>query len=641
MGIKEAAFRDTDGNVICVGQFHDTDKLPDDFKISDEGFITNSGEFLTRSEAAQRFNVNHPLESEDVNFSKSLKEYIFEGPLEDRSQLIFNARHNGEIVGKLSISKAPSVIGPLNRNGYHMIHNADVHALHRGNGVYGRLLQNASSYVKENLNGKGLVSPSEYRSPSATAAWEKLGATGSHLHRERGLEGDDFFMHEDETSFGNIEHEFQVEFKRWLEKRINGEDYKAEIGFDIVKAETELFSLLSRGNLSNTTSDDHHEVARQMAGDNVKNLPDFEAAKFLAGGIPASEESVRLALILYDDDVELAALRAYGLPRNEEYREMLRATKKMLHDTLGKSDMDVTQIPRDIQPALPDAKDAADAVRNAQSAGTIESVQLDPKAKHSKGTAIATDPKTGKKWLLKPGSGMLSPSAGVNEEKADQSSREVVFSKIAEIMGLEEYVPEAHLLTVDGKRVACLRLLGMTWKGLEKIKRSDKIDVTKLFSPYLQNGLIHKWAFLDWVMGNPDRHSNNIMIDKEELDNSSLDTPQSLKLIDHGSSCAGDSFDPAHDPKSFVPYYLRVWTNQSWGKMDAKQRFESLPKLSDAQNRDFSQWVNQIDELDFKKLLSDYGISPNSIINRFDEIKVIPDESKSVYLMELWSGILS
>lgn len=643
MSIKQAAFRDNEGRALGVGAFHDVTNLPEDFKVMDEGFIEDDGTFLTRTEASLKYNVDHLLESEDLNLSKSLKEYRFLEPKDNDSELAFNVIHNGNIVGTLNIAKNPSKL-EYARIGYHMIHSADVHPLHRGNGIYGRLLQHASKYVKDKLGSKGLVSPSEYRSDMATGAWDRLASKGVSFIRTKGLEGEDFFMHEkedSETSQENLDHEFDVEFKRWIESRKKGEDYKSVLGYDFAKAETGLFSLLNQGNLSNTTSVDHHEVARQMAGNNVDNLPEFEAARFLAGGAGASAEAIRLALILYDNDFELAALRAYGLPRNEKYREILRSTKKMLEQTLNKSDLQVTQIPRDIQPALPEAKDTAKAVQNAQAVGAIESVQLDPKAKHSKGTAIASDPNSGKKWLLKPGSGALSPSAGVNEELADQSSREVAFSKIAEVMGLEEYVPEAHLLLVDGKKVAALRLLGMNWKGLEKIRQSDGIDVSKLFKPYLQDGILYKWAFMDMVLGNVDRHANNIMIDKDELDNSSLETPQALKLIDHGSAFAGAGFDPAHDPKSFTPFYLRAWTKQNWSKMDAQSRFEAFPKLSDSETIKFGKWVDAIDDMEIKKILSEYGISQTATMNRFMEIKNVPEEARLNYLMQLWAGILS
>lgn len=647
---KEAAFRDANGHIVGTGAFHDITSLPEGFEPADEGFLDHGGAFVTREEASASVGTDHPVQSKELDLCKSLKEYKFDtAPEEVGTQMVFRARHGNNVVGTLTIGRT-AVSDGSPYTGYHKIGQADVHPLHRGNGVYGRLLQIASLHVKRNHGAKGLVSLGQWRSEKAGEAWSRLASKPKLGVQQRpGVDPDapDFFMSEklgkseqdDATDPEYIQQEFDIEFRRWLELRSKGEDYTPPEEFSIAKAEAGLEVLAAKhGNLKTGTSADHHEVARQMAGLDPDYSPEFAAARFLAGGAAAPAEAVRAALILYDDDFELAALRAYGLPRNDKYRQMLRSAMEMVKylpkkQELSKSgDLDVVAIPRDIKAVLPEGEDAAKEVRRAQAADAIEPVQFDSKAKHSKGTAIATDPETNKKWLLKPGSGTLSPSAGVREEIANQSQREVAFSKVAQLLGLGDFLPKAELLLVDGKEVAALELLGTDYKGLDKLRQSGDVDVAKLFAPYIHDGTLYKWAFLDWVLGNVDRHANNIMV-KEDLTD--------VKLIDHGSAFAGPSFDPAHDPKSFTAFYLRAWSDGSWNDMTAEEREVEIPRLSNSLAQEFSDWVDSLDVVAIEQTLSKYGVSTAATMARLRKIVEAEPGERCDVLAALWAGALT
>lgn len=571
---------------------------------------------------------------------KSLKQYTFDDPTPDPAmphQLRITARHQGKPVGSLTFNAKPHSDEMHPHRGFHMINTAEVHPLHRGNGVFGRMLHIAAGHVKRQFKSQGLVSPGEWNSEAAAGAFQKLAEKGKGRVRPGNEPGSpDFFMSEkdDESDPLYIQHEFEVEFKRWMACRVEGTPGRT---YDLDKAEATLEDLLGRhGNLPNGPSEDHLEVARHMVGYDPQTSPEFIAARFLAGGGFASDDAVRTALILYDTDFEMAALRAYGLPRNEAYREMLRATMALRSylPEVKKSEIEPAAIPRDIQAALPEGEKCAAAVRRAQSSGHLVSVQLDPSAKHSKGTAIATDPDSKEKKLLKPGSGKLSPSAGVRDETADQSQREVAWAKLVRALGVQDFYPHADLLIVDGQRVAALDLLATDYKGLDKVRQADaSFDPSKLFQPYVASGELYKWALIDWIFGNPDRHANNIMINTDHTD---------LKLIDHGSAFAGINFDPAHDSKSFVPFYLRAWAQDKvWSELSPQEREDEIPRMNADDSVAFGQWIEGIDEAEVTEIMQKYGLNPGPVIARLRQLKSIDPAERADYLIGLWVGALS
>lgn len=239
--IKEAAFKDGEGHVVGTGPFHNIGELPEDFKVAEEGFLDDQNHFLSRDQAAKEAGIAHPVESEELSLHKSLKEYDFEGPAPDpasATQLRIRALHNGKPVGSLTFAANPNLNERHPYFGYHTIGQADVHPLHRGNGIYGRMLQLAALHVKKGLKSKGLVSRGEWRTEAATGAWQRLAAKNKvKQFPSREPESPDFFMSEkeNETSPDHIEHEFVIEFNRWLSARSSGAQYKRPEPIDLNK----------------------------------------------------------------------------------------------------------------------------------------------------------------------------------------------------------------------------------------------------------------------------------------------------------------------------------------------------------------------------------------------------------------------
>ncbi len=199
----------------------------------------------------------------------------------------------------------------------------------------------------------------------------------------------------------------------------------------------------------------------------------------------------------------------------------------------------------EVKPANESGIDFALAVERASKAGKVGIIKFKA-GKHSGGTLIAKDPVSRITLLLKPGSGPQSPAAGESQTEASQSQREAAFFAVAAAWGLGKYVPECHLLVIDGKEYAAIKFLPPEyWENGQQFKERDPNGPRRTLSLFLAD--IFKWATLDYVLGNPDRNSGNVMFCQGEV-----------KLIDHGSALAGIDFKPAHDKFSFVPFYLRA-----------------------------------------------------------------------------------
>jgi hypothetical protein len=647
---SQAAFRHRGtGQVIPTGSCHDLNQLPcggEHLEDYDDGFVDGTGNFYTRDEArnlASDVPLNYDgnvLHSEDLflseSFFKSLKDYVFDGPEQDPvapSQLRIKARHQGKVVGELTFAGKANSNPNHPYHQYHLIAQANVHPLHRGNGLYGRLIQLASDHVKRHFRSRGVVSPGEWRSEKATAAWMRLADKLKGVKSRPGKEPDapDFFLSskdvpkplQDETDPEFLTHEFKVMFQRWL----NGElEFDDETPFSFAKAESALTSLAGDQDEVPPLSDDAESIAAHQAAPDLTELPEFKAAHFLVGGARASEEAIRVAMTQYADDTELAALRAYGLPRNEHYRGVLRQIMDM--QSLRKAEIEVAAIPREIKAANAEAEAVTEAVRRAYAAASVQEIKLD--GKHSKGTAVATDPESKDKWLLKPGSGKMSPSQGVSEEpQVTQSAREACAYDVATLFGINQYLPEARLLFVDDNEVAAMSLLATSYESMEKLQKER--DPRKILAPYLQNLALPKWAAFHWIIGNPDCHANNIMVDGDDV-----------KLIDHGSAFAGVAFAPAQDPKSFIPFYLRAWAGDEWATLDPFEKQDAMPSLSRELQQEFSAWLDSIDEAKFTRILTSYGFqNTQPMLARLQQLRAPGPLARWEEVTGLWSGVLS
>jgi hypothetical protein len=327
------------------------------------------------------------------------------------------------------------------------------------------------------------------------------------------------------------------------------------------------------------------------------------AAAFLAGH-PCSDKEMRQALIQSDADPALAVLRAHGLSPDllPDLVAVANASQQ-----LEKSEEDSQPISfSEVSPSTASAKAFADAVKAASEEGDIRPISFG-KSKHGKGMFLA-HVAGGASYILKPGSGKQNPVTGESESGSTQSQREAAFYSVAVAFGLGEYLPECHLLLIDGIEYACMVMLPRTFKNFNEIKAKDPNLPKRLLHLY-NDGTLHKWATLDFVGGNPDRNAGNLM--------ASGDT---VKLIDHGSTFAGAHFDPAKDGISFTPYYLRPGV-KGFQDLTAEQKLRVMPRLTHQNEHEFKKWLSALIPSTLTQCLTQYGIESSPSLARLRRLQ--------------------
>lgn len=366
-----------------------------------------------------------------------------------------------------------------------------------------------------------------------------------------------------------------------------------------------------------------HTIQAMLGFSPIRNSA-FAAARFLAAGNVASLEQIRRALWEQDGDVEKAALQAYGLPTDEKTLASLRAVMSV--ENLRKDEGE-PEAPRasHIEPGVPTATETAVQVKRAFDTLNVEYVKLP--GKHSAGSMIAKDPQSHIVFILKPGSGGQSPAAGASEDPSSQSRREAAYSAVAQQWGIPE-VPHADLLLIDGKEYAALHMLGYNYKSMEKARTENANVVRDALEKVAALPTVFKWATLDYVLGNPDRHGNNIMLDKQGH----------IRLIDHGSAFAGSSFSPAHDKNSFVPFYLRFRYSGNFNVLPMERKMEVMPRLNSDQARVFGLWLSQIDKDRLTHTLQSFGIDPKPALARLAQLQLNEGEPADMTVNRAWAG---
>lgn len=364
------------------------------------------------------------------------------------------------------------------------------------------------------------------------------------------------------------------------------------------------------------------EVAAGMLGLDAQNEKAFAAAFWLAGK-KLDRDKIRAAMWQEDGDVEKAALRAAGMDTDEESLESLRAVLKFglltKTDDIKENEEDVAA-PKSVLPGNELATSVAAAVARGFAANDFKVVNLG--GKHSTNSALVRDPEADRRYLLKPASGGVGPAAGVKEEAATQARREMAFYHIAaDVFKLGDWMPAAELLLLDGREWSAMDMLPLNWRNLDKIKKVDFQRVARVLDGLRGAGILHRWAVLDYVLGNPDRHAGNLMISPEDK----------LKLIDHGSAFAGPDFDPGNDKSSFIPYYLRYSVStQNFNAMDPQSQLSHMPVLNEGADADLRKWIHGLDVKRLGAELQHLGLRADACTARLELVQSVAAEDKAV-----------
>ncbi len=365
------------------------------------------------------------------------------------------------------------------------------------------------------------------------------------------------------------------------------------------------------------------QVQRQL-GD-ISEAPEFVAASSLSR-IPADPANVRKALRTHGDagDILALALHVHELPLTDANRDLIR--KLMDVGNLKKS-QDASKAP--FKPAVVDPiTSGATVLLSSLLEGIAQDmvVDLELNSRHSAGAKLVfLGPEFGV-WLIKPGSGEFSPAAGVSDLQMSQTMREAAFWYAVE-QGWpgQQFYPRCEVFNIDGVETALVQVLPPDYIQSNR----DPLFVRRL-EKYRADGTIYKWALWDYLLGNPDNHSGNILVSPKA----------EIAMIDHGSAFAGRNFAPALDPNSFIPYYLRAWhQNLEWHKISSQERVEAMPQPSPQQSRDFETLVATMPiRASFSVL---YKVAPQtlpSVIARYE--KLLMESNKLVWLLKWWAGVV-
>jgi hypothetical protein len=662
------AFRDINGKVVTTGQFHNIDELPVNFEIQDEGFVDDNGLFKTRHEVTEQLHADHEIQSEELNkvqkppdFSELGVEYRPQTPVVSPQQastkrkLMVNAASTQGIKLKAPQAKRGTFVagltGPaktgtdisyaLKRPGAGAVQiHEDLHQMfnrvHAKHGADARVnlasnLYNAVPEENRNAMREYVNHTTGGKEPPANRWHEEhlahlLSYLNSHpdrmtFHQKQGTwdnnlksltpKGKDFNI-KMKQAHRFVQQAAKKADNRWLKQFI----HKSEI------------NLLQKSNQWQP-SEQEIELALDMLHAYHDEIPEFKAAKFLSGGYQPSQEEVEQALREHDGEYEVAALEAHHLQINDEN---IRNVRKMAYlyikqDGLTKSEENVAAIPRVVKPFNEEAIHVADLVRTAFEHNDVHQIKL--KGKHSKGTALIKDYNTGDLWLLKPGSGHLSPAAGISEEKADQATREVAFNDCARILQMGQYVPNSALLKLDGENVSALFFFPIDYRPVEKLKKNNLETLRQVFQRMVLNGLLYKFAILDGLLANCDRHAGNILINEGE----------DVRLIDGGTTFAGPSFNPGTDSQNtFVPFYLRVFSDRKFNVLTPQEKYAIMPSVTKEVDLALAAWVNSISDGQLVAKMNEYGINPDPVINRLKKLRAYPG-SKCDYVRKCWAGL--
>ena len=343
-----------------------------------------------------------------------------------------------------------------------------------------------------------------------------------------------------------------------------------------------------------------HQLGTREALDHA-----LQAACYMSDKAPPSDADIQTAWVASEEDVWVAALKAYGIEVTEENLKLL---KEISNSQLTKNEEIGPAKPQVILAATPLDEKVAHIVHEAFDNDMCMSVKLG--GKHTSGMFLAHDEDTKSNWLIKPGSGRQNPAAGLAEESTSQSQREAAFYRLACILKLESYVPETRLILLDGKRMAAIKLVPWSYKKAQDLRKLDSIGTQRLFYSFLDKGELFKWAVLDYISGNVDRHGGNVLLNGMDL-----------KLIDHGSAFSGYAFDPVHDKSTFFPWYFRVFSSLDFNKISAKDREAAVPGLTQYAEQDLRNWFIGIDPTEIEGCLLQYGVDPQPVVDRFLSLK--------------------
>jgi len=217
-------------------------------------------------------------------------------------------------------------------------------------------------------------------------------------------------------------------------------------------------------------------------------------------------------------------------------------------------------------------------------------------------------------WLIKvepfgERPGIKSVSKGL------QTVKETAFYYLANrIFNLGMYTPHAILGEIVRKEneatpAVAIRMYPQAYIAGVDMERERPKAMQGLLDKYRRSGDLHKLAAMIYILGDADSHGNNVLTDGS-----------SIKMIDHGSSFADMTFDPAHEKNVFVPYILRMWGYKD--SMSPEEKFQHMPKI-DSQEVELNvkHWLQSLNKYDMIDIMNKFYIDPKPVVERLTKLQ--------------------
>ena len=200
-------------------------------------------------------------------------------------------------------------------------------------------------------------------------------------------------------------------------------------------------------------------------------------------------------------------------------------------------------------------------------------------------------------WLIK-----IEPKAKSAIQSARyglQAVKEVAFYMAAnQIFGLGQYTPKAILGEIvrsgEYHPAAAIKMFPSVYVSASHFEKQKPGAMRGILEKYRKDGTLHKWGAMLYILGDADAHGNNTMTNGEHV-----------KLIDHGTSFADISFDPAKDKKIFIPFILRGGYIKE--HMSKEDKIRLMPKIPDPNTaRNLKHWIMNLDIHGLNSLLEKF-----------------------------------
>lgn len=307
-----------------------------------------------------------------------------------------------------------------------------------------------------------------------------------------------------------------------------------------------------------------------------RRLTAFDAARWLTGRseLPAADE--RRALWLEEGDAVAGALRAYGEPVTAQSRAAVKAWLRAMARPSGPSDPVSVKIVSGDEPA-------ATQIRRAAHSGQL--VRQDRALR-------AADPESRAVWTL------LQESGGC-------AARATAFCKIADAWGLGHFVCTAAKVMLDDHPYLAEQPCPTRCRSLADLEQEASGFARLALAPLLSSGALHRWAVLDFVLGNGDRTAEAVRVDPDR---------GTAFLVSNGGAFA-ETFSPPTDQRSFLPAYMTVWGPERWTCLSPAEKRRAWP-AAEALEEELGGWLAGLSEEPVKTVCAERGLDVMPVLGR-------------------------